>query len=338
MIGDWSTLSSGVVLVVSALVLLTAGVRLVRSADELADRTGLGEALFGAVMLGAVTSLPGLVTTVVGAASGDAGFAVSNGVGGIAAQTAFLAIADLTYRRANLEHAAASVPNLTQTMVLIALIGIVLAATSGPDITGLGIHPATLMLVAVYLYGLRLTQSAEERPMWRPRTTDATVPDSPRVPTDRTLRSLWVSFAALGAVVGVTGWAVGTAGLTIAEDTGLSGSLVGAAFTSIVTSLPELVTAIAAVRIGALTLAVGDIVGGNTFDVLFIAAADVAFRGGSVYHAVDRQTVFLLALTIVLTATLAGGMLKRDRQHIGFEGVAIFGFYVLGMISIVAMG
>ena len=336
--GDWSILWSSGILVVAALVLLTAGVRLVRLADELADRTGLGEALFGAVMLGAVTSLPGLVTTVVGAASGEAGFAVSNGIGGIAAQTAFLAVADLTYRRANLEHAAASVPNLTQTMVLVALIGVVLAATSGPDITLLGVHPATVLLVAMYLYGLRLTHNAEQRPMWRPRSTDATVVDAPQVPTEKTLRSLWAGFLLLGAVVGGTGWAVGTAGLSIAEDTGLSGSLVGAAFTSIVTSLPELVTAIAAVRIGALTLAVGDIVGGNTFDVLFIAAADVAFRGGSIYHAVDPQAVFLLALTIVLTGTLAGGMLQRDRRHIGFEGIAIFGFYVVGMVALVAMG
>jgi cation:H+ antiporter len=64
------------------------------------------------VLVGAVTSLPGLVTSVVGAADGDASFAVSNSLGGIAAQTSFLALADLTYRRANLEHAAASLPNL----------------------------------------------------------------------------------------------------------------------------------------------------------------------------------------------------------------------------------
>ena len=86
------------------------------------------------------------------------------------------------------------------------------------------------------------------------------------------------------------------------RSTPLSGSVVGGLVTSVLhVNLSELVTAIAAVRIGALTLAVGDIVGGNTFDVLFAAVADVLYRPGSVYHAIEPQTTFLLALTIVLS-------------------------------------
>lgn len=322
----------------SGAVLFTAGVRLTRIADHLADRTGMGEALTGAVLLGAVTSLPGLVTTTVGAASGDAGFAVSNAMGGIAAQTAFLALADLTYRRVNLEHAAASIPNLTQTMILVSLIGIVLGASGGPELTVAGIHPATVLLVGVYAYGLVLTRRARQRPMWRPARTPDTVPDVAVEGDDRSTRALWTSFAALGLVVGATGWVVGTAGLSLADQTGLSGSLVGAIFTSVVTSVPELVTVLAAVRIGALTLAVGDIIGGNTFDVLFVAVADIAFRGGSVYHAADEQAVFLVAITVVLTATLAAGMLGRETRHIGFEGIGILGFYALGVAGLVALG
>lgn len=142
-----------------------------------------------------------------------------------------------------------------------------------------------------------------------------------------------VLVAALGLVVGATGWVVGTAGLSVADRTGLSGSLVGAVFTGVITSVPELVTVLAAVRIGALTLAVGDIIGGNSFDVLFVAVADVAFRGGSVYHAADEQAVFLVAVTVVLTATLAAGMLGRERRHIGFEGAGILVFYALGVVG-----
>src|SRR5690606_30905997 len=95
----WPVGSSALVLAVAAIVLVTAGVRFTRVVDRLADRTGIGEALAGAVLLGATTSLPGLITTITGAADGDAAFAVSNAMGGIAAQTTFLAVADLTYRR-----------------------------------------------------------------------------------------------------------------------------------------------------------------------------------------------------------------------------------------------
>ncbi|WP_276309952.1 sodium:calcium antiporter [Euzebya tangerina] len=326
-------------MLVSGGVLVTAGVRLTKVVDALADRLGIGEALAGAVLLGAATSLPGLVTTVVGAASGDAGFAVSNAVGGIAAQTTFLAIADLSYRRTNLEHAAASVPNMVQALVLTSLIGVVLAATGSPDVTVLGIHPATVLLVGLYLYGLAQARRARQAPMWQPEQTDDTVVDEPDEDgLGVSNRRLIAEFGFLAIVVGGTGWVVATAGLSIAADTGLSGSLVGALFTSVITSLPELVTVVTAVRIGALTLAVSDIIGGNTFDVLFVAVADVTLREGSVYHLADTRAVFLMALTVVMTAVLAAGMLEREERHIGFEGIGILALYALGVASLITLG
>lgn len=327
---------SVVVLIVSAAILITAGTRFAGVVDELADRTGIGEALAGALLLGAATSLPGLMTTITGAAEGEAGFAVSNAVGDIAAQTTFLVIADLAYRRVNLEHAAASLPNIVQTMVLMALIGIVLAATGTPDVTIGWVHPATIVLLAVYGYGLILTRRAQTAPMWQPEETPATVVDeeTPEAWSDRSVRTLWMHFATLAAIVGVVGYFIGRAGVVVAAESGLSGSVVGALFTSVITSLPELVTVLAAVRIGALTLAVSNIVGGNMFDVLFIAAADLSFFEGSVYHAADDKALFFMALTVLLTAMLAAGMLTRERRHIGFEGVAILAFYAVGATTL----
>ena len=92
--------ASAVVILLSAVVILLAGTRLTAVADILAERTGLGEAVVGAVLLGAATSLSGIVTSVTAAADGRAELAVSNAVGGIAAQTVFLAVADDVYRRA----------------------------------------------------------------------------------------------------------------------------------------------------------------------------------------------------------------------------------------------
>ncbi len=92
--------------------------------DQLADRTGLGEATAGAVLLGAATSLSGSVLSVTAAYRGHPELAASNALGGIAVQTFFLAIADMVYRRANLEHAAASAPNMMQNGLLIRLLAI----------------------------------------------------------------------------------------------------------------------------------------------------------------------------------------------------------------------
>lgn len=77
-----------------------------------------------------------------------------------------------------------------------------------------------------------------------------------------------------------------------------SSTLLGSLFTAIFTSLPELVISIAAVRQGALTLAIGDIIGGNSFDILFVAFSDMAYGAGSIDHALTPSQTFVIALTI----------------------------------------
>jgi cation:H+ antiporter len=54
-----------------------------------------------------------------------------------------------------------------------------------------------------------------------------------------------------------------------------------------------------------------------------------------VYHAIEQRTSFLLALTVVLTAVLAAGLVHRSRKGIGFEGVGILVIYALGIVSLV---
>ncbi|MEO1185501.1 MAG: hypothetical protein AAFX46_12785, partial [Cyanobacteria bacterium J06636_27] len=80
--------------IIAAIVIGLVGTKMCKVADQLADATGWGEAVVGAVFLGGSTSLSGIVTSVTAAYGGHAELAVSNAVGGIAAQTAFLAIAD----------------------------------------------------------------------------------------------------------------------------------------------------------------------------------------------------------------------------------------------------
>src|SRR6056297_3950468 len=136
---------------VSTIVVATVGTYLTKAADQLADLTGLGEAMFGAVFLGGVTSLPGIVTSVVAAFNGHPELAVSNAIGGIAAQTLFLSIADITYRKTNLEHAAASFTNLMQGVLLLGLLAFVIIGMTGPDISVLNIHPFSILIILFYI-------------------------------------------------------------------------------------------------------------------------------------------------------------------------------------------
>jgi cation:H+ antiporter len=299
-------------------------------------RTGLGEALTGAIFLGASTSLSGTVTSVTAAADGHPALAFANAIGGISAQTAFLAVADITYARANLEHAAASAANIMQAALLVSMLGIILVAMSAPEMDVLGMHPVSLVLPAAYVYGMRMVSQAHAAPMWRPQRTPETREDLPaRERHYSGMRELWVRFAALAVLVGLAGWLVARTGVALAARTGLSETGVGAAFTAVSTSLPELVTCIAAVRLGALTLAVGDIIGGNVFDTLFISLSDAAYRKGSLLHAVGPGALFVTALPVLLTGVLLMGLVRREKRgiaNIGFESFFVLLLYVGGLL------
>ncbi|MGM0435186.1 MAG: sodium:calcium antiporter [Pseudomonadota bacterium] len=332
---SWTLLQSILVFSLCALVIAIAGTRITRVVDQLADRTGLGEATAGAVLLGAATSLSGSVLSVTAAYRGHPELAVSNALGGIAVQTFFLAIADMVYRRANLEHAAASAPNMMQNGLLIALLALILLAPTLPDVTLWQIHPITPVLIGFYLYGTRLIQGAWESPMWRPSITLDTREDKPeamnRLPP---LARLWTEFLLLMAALGAAGLVLEPAATTISAEAGLSQTVVGVLLTAISTSIPELVTSVAAVRRGALTLAVGGIIGGNAFDTLFMAASDIAYRDGSIYHTMDPDTERWVTLTLLMAAILIMGLIRRERYglgRIGAESLAIMVLYILGV-------
>jgi cation:H+ antiporter len=322
-----------------ATVIGVCGTRLAAVVDALADRAGFGEALTGAVLLGAVTSLSGSVLSVTAALEGQADLALSNAYGGIAVQTVFLTVADLSYRRVNLEHAAASAENILQGALLICLLAILLSASYSPDITVLGVHPATLILLAGYGYGIHLTYRARRAPMWRPKLTSETREDIPEEQNEgMNLSRLLVSFLILALILGVTGWLLQRVAGALVERTGVSALIVGMLFTSLATSLPELVTTVAAVRRGAVTLAFSGIIGGNAYDTLFAAFADIAYRPGSIYHAGDGLLLFWLAIAVLMTAVLIMGMLVREKRgiaNIGFESSLVLLIYIASVIILV---
>ena len=319
------------------------GVIMTRAARDLAHRTGLGEALTGAVLIGGATSLSGITTSVTAAWNGHAGLAVSNALGGIAAQTAFLAVADIFYRRANLEHAAASVENLMMCVFLIILLALQMIAFALPEVAVLGVHPVTAVLIGVYLLGLSLLMRTHESPMWLPKRTTDTRPEGSgqRSRIRLGLPSLWLTFAGCAGTVALAGWVLALVAVPLAARTGLSESFVGGVFTAVATSLPELVIAVAAVRIGALTLAVGDIVGGNAFDTLFIAVSDIAYREGPIYAALAGAELLWLALTLLMTGVLLAGLLFRERHgvgNIGSESLLLLAIYAGGAGLVAATG
>lgn len=334
MLDDLSTAVLVGAFLVAGGVIFLSGLRMTGLADKLADRTGLGEAIIGAVLLGAATSLGGIVVSVTAALDGRASLAFSNSVGGIAAQTVFLAVADTCYRKTNLEHAAADLGNVFQGLVLMVLLTLPFIALTTPEVTVWAIHPVSFAIPLVYAVGLVAGRTIRETPMWTPVATDDTKTDQPEeedaeTRAKSTLR-LFLTFGGLMILMGTAGYVVARTASELTDRMEISETLVGALATAVVTSLPELVTTVAAVRRGALQLAVGGIIGGNTFDTLFLMLSDLSYREGSLYHAIGDQDYFWIVSALLMTGILIGGLILRQRQgpgKIGAESLLLLLIY-----------
>ena len=329
----WSLSVSLLVFAVAVVTITGFGIMMTLVASQLAEQTGLGQALMGALFVGGSTSLAEIATSTTAAYNGHPDLAVSNAVGSIAGQTAMLAVADLAYHRANLEHAAASAENLMMSVFLITLLAIPLLAAGVPDISLWSIHPASLGLVVTYIWGMRLVSQAHKQPMWHPRETPETRVDDGRAPGRgrHGLAGLWMRFIVACAFMTLAGWLLARSAVGISVHSGLSETVVGGLFTGLSSSLPELITAVTAVRIGQLTLAVGDVLGGNAFDTLVVVMSDVAYRQGSIYAAISQQQYYLISLAILLTGILAMGLVRREKHgiaNIGTESFLVLFLYV----------
>ncbi|WP_319569161.1 sodium:calcium antiporter [Cohaesibacter marisflavi] len=317
------------IMVAATVIILFCGLRMTTLADQIADKTGLGEALIGGVLLGAATSLSGTIVSLTSALDGRASLAFANSIGGIAAQTAFLAVGDLIYRKANLEHASAEITNMFQAGLLMLLLAIPFLASTTPELTLIGMHPLSLAIPVIYGFGLLATRWVKDNPMWEPVHTEVTRFDEPddEGSEAKSATRLILAFVVMAILLSIAGWAIARSGAVLSDRIGLSETLVGALMTAVITSLPELVTTLAAVRRGALQLAVGGIIGGNTFDTLFLTIADAGYRDGSLYHAISDADLFWNAVALVMTAILMLGLLLRQKEgtaKIGFESVALF--------------
>ena len=320
--------------ILAAAATVSFGIYITLLADDIAVRTGIGRVLVGSILLGALTSVAEIGTSITAALEQHAELAVNNAVGSIAAQTAFLAVADLSYRRANLEHAAASVSNLMLNGFLLLLLGLLLLAAVLPDLSVVGVHPISLVLPVVYVYGMWLVARSGESPMWHARWTyETNQEESPSRDGSGSLTSLFSRFAVVAVLLVGSGALLAESGIALTRLTGLSESFVGALLTGVVSSAPELVTALTAIRIGALSLAVANIIGGNTFDSIIVALADFVYPG-SIFKDAGDGLAALITATLLMNTVLLLGLIRRERHgigNIGLEGVLLLLLY-LGVV------
>lgn len=289
----------------AALVIVLAGVRLARYGDVLGEKSGLGRSWIGVVLLAATTSLPELFTGFGSTALAPLpDIAIGDVLGSCMFNLLILSLMDAIQpepisARAHQGHAL----SIAFGLVLIGTAGIGLAADHRlPAIGWVGLYSP--VMIAVYFVAMRVVFAHERQR--RAKETAEVAEELHYAST--TLRSALVQYGlAAAAVIAAAIWLPRLAA-EIARETGLGEAFVGSLFVAITTSLPEIVVSITAVRIGALDLGIGNVLGSNLFNLLILGLDDVFYRRGPLLAAAGASHSVLVTAIVIMNGLFLAGL------------------------------
>lgn len=291
------------------LVIGYAGFNLTRYADAIAEKTGLSASWTGLALLATVTSLPELMT---GASAVTVAAAPNIAVGDVLGSSVFnlflLALVDLL-RRGESIYAHASRGHIVSAAFGIALLGIVLIGLvlgdAGPALGRVGWYSP--VIIGIYALAMHAVLRYERG------LTPAALHMAPRHPR-LTLRQAVLRYALFAVAVVAAGVWLPFVGVHLAMEMGWSNTFVGTLLVALVTSVPEIVTTSAAVRIGALDMAIGGILGSNLFDVVIVAIDDALYAPGPILADVSPAHAISATSAIVMSACVVAALWMRPRR------------------------
>ena len=302
-------------LVICLAIIVVAGTRLSRYGDVIAEKTGLGRIWIGVVLLATITSLPELATGISSVALiGKPNLTLGDLFGSNLLNLVTIAIIDVFYTRGPVLHYVGSGLVLAATTSTL-LIGAVAASIYiAQNVAPLGIFnyiglysPIIFCIYMIIQYMLMRFQYSQQSP------TDT---DSPPTSShgEISLRKA-ASFFIISAVAtaGAGTW-LGFIGDELSMVTGLNDSFVGSLFLAACTSAPEIVVSISALRMGALDMAVGNVIGSNLFNMgVTVFVDDLFFTKGPILTYASTDHIFTAIIAMLMSCVVMIGLIYRPR-------------------------
>lgn len=316
---------------VCATLIAMAGRRLSHYGDVIADKTGLSGNWIGMILLASVTSLPELVSGVGAVTLADAPeLAVGNVLGSCMVNLAMLAVIDLLHRRESFYRKASRAHILSAGfgIVLLAFVGVsILLGTMVPGAAIRHVSLQSLVILLLYTVAIRTVLSFE-----RAHIRDHAGDVADRYP-ELGLRQAIRGYAFAAAVVVAAGLWLPVIGMRIADAMGWHGSFVGALFMAGATTMPELAVTISAIRIGALDMAIANLLGSNLFNVTILAIDDLFYLKGPLFSLITAPHAFSAFAACLMTGLAVIGLSCRPGVRlfsaVGWISVGLLSIYVL---------
>jgi cation:H+ antiporter len=301
--------------VASAVVIGVAAVYLTRYADAIAELTKFGRLLVGSVLLAGATSLPELAVDISAVRMGAADLAIGDLMGSSLFNLLILAVLDLSVfsrgrmlSRQGAAHALSG--TFSASMAAIVAIGL-LTSRHFPAYSLLNVSPSIAVIAIAYVAGVRLvyldqrmaaTGGGEHPPQEMP------------TPPGITLTQAAVGFAVCALVIVATGPFLAGSADQLAKLSGLGNTFVGTTLVALTTSLPELVSMIAALRMNAPDLVIGNVFGSNAFNMLLLLPLDLITSAPLLAMVSQRHAVTCVASILATQVVVLGQLYQVERR------------------------
>ena len=298
---------------VCAALIAVAGSYLSRYGDVIAEKTGLSGTWIGLVLLASVTSLPELITGISAVTLAKSpNIALGDALGSCVFNLVIITMLDFLHRGEPL-YSRASQGHILSAGFGVILIGFVgfslLVGPRGNAALGhVGLYsPVIVALYAVAMFTVFRYERAQQATFVEQRVE--------RYP-DVSLRQAVRRYAAWAVVGVVAGAWLPFVGEALAEAMGWHRTFVGTLFVAFATSVPEIVVTLAAFRIGAIDMAIGNLFGSNLFDIFIVAVDDLFFLDGPLLsHVSPLHAVTALSATMMSGIAIVG-LLYRPRTRL----------------------
>lgn len=303
-----------------------SGSRLTYLADAIAERFKLTSSMMGLVFLALATSLPEVATTMTAAAKQIADLVLNNLFGGIALQTAILALADFWAKGAISNYPRKTNHALEATLLVGLMACLQTAFIIGEPISVFNIGLGSILVALAYVGAIQLLRWYDNNTEWIP----VELPDleaSSFVPSSRIKLVKYnspflilISLTACTSIL-VLGIAIVSVSEVLALQTGLGSGFIGVTLLAAATSLPELSTTITAVRMGAYTLAISNVFGSNLIMIVLVFPADIFHTSAPILSSGSNSTQLAISIGILVTAVYLTGLIIRRKPKVGRIGI-----------------
>ncbi len=328
--------------IICAALIILAGTLVSKYGDVIAEKTGLGRAWIGAILIAGITSLPELASGV----SAVTWLKVPNlAAGAVMGSCLFnlmlIAVMDLAYQPGRVLAKAQDVHILSGGLGVLLLGLVAMEVLIGPPLNGvgvLGIGLVSIVIAILYAIGGKMIAGLEKERMSEVLAKEAKEEDYAHISKQR---AFFVFIASAVAVIILGVW-LSSIGDRLSTTTGLSRSFVGNLFLAVSTSLPEIAASLAAVRLGAIDLAIGNVLGSNLFNILLLSIYDLADGRANFWSSLNNANGFAAVMAMMMTGVVIISLMyrasPRTPYRFSWDGIALIFMYLSSIVMLYFLG